>query len=80
MAPKKRKKLSAAERAAFNRIYCTTFCNYGHRVGDGKPVGHECYILPPEAISAEIDGDFERAIELINCSSRIVHRGLPGKE
>jgi hypothetical protein len=41
-------------------IYCTTFCNFGHYVDTGRPIGHECYVLKPRDIKAEMnakDGD-----------------------
>lgn len=63
------------DRLMFNRVYCTSFCNHGHRLGDGKPVDHECYILNPRALEAERDGDYEKAISLMT-GKRIVHRGL----
>jgi hypothetical protein len=51
--------------AVSKRIYCTSFCNFGHRVLDGKPVGHECYVLPPAALKAEMHGEYEEAIRLL---------------
>jgi hypothetical protein len=39
-----------------DRIYCTSYCNHGHRLSDGKPVNHMCYILPPKALQLERDG------------------------
>jgi hypothetical protein len=38
-------------------IYATTFCNRGHVVETGRPVGHECYILDPVKLKRERDGD-----------------------
>lgn len=46
-------------------VYCTTYCNHGHEVDTGKPVDHDCYVLPPEALAAEIRGDFEEAIRIL---------------
>jgi len=46
-------------------IYCTSYCNKGHDMKTGRPVDHECYILPPKALKAEYDGDISTAIELI---------------
>jgi hypothetical protein len=58
-------------------IFCTSFCNKGHRVSDGKPIGHECYILPPEALEAERMGDFEKANKVLsNQKGRRVHQGV----
>lgn len=46
------------------KIYCTTFCNQGHRVDTGRPVGHECHILRPEALRLEMAGDIEGALRV----------------
>lgn len=42
-------------------IYATTFCNMGHDAKTGRPVRHECYILPPAAIKAEREDNFAEA-------------------
>jgi len=47
------------------RLYVTTFCNRAHDIETGRPVGHECYVLPPAAISAERAGDDERAVKML---------------
>jgi hypothetical protein len=36
-----------------NHIYCTSYCNKGHRLLDGMPVNHMCHILPPKALQLE---------------------------
>jgi hypothetical protein len=46
-------------------IYCTTYCNFGHYVDNGRPVKHECRVIPPAALKAEMAGDYERAIEIM---------------
>jgi len=46
-------------------IYCTTYCNFGHDVETGEPIDHECITIPPAALQAEMDGDFEKAQELL---------------
>jgi hypothetical protein len=45
--------------------YCTSYCNHPHRMKDGKPIRHECRIIPPEALRAERAGDFDRAHEIM---------------
>lgn len=45
--------------------YVTTFCNFSHVVETGRPIGHECYILPSAALRAERDGNTDRAIEIL---------------
>ena len=59
-------------------VYCTSFCNHGHVVSTGKPVEHECYILPPKAIAAEIRGDYDKANDLIHAAKpmRTMLRGV----
>lgn len=51
-------------------IYLTTYCNKGHVVRTGRPVGHECRVIPPKALRAEIDGDFKTAIEILSQQPR----------
>jgi len=34
-------------------IYCTSFCNFGHYLDTGRPIGHECYIIPPRFLQME---------------------------
>ena len=60
-----------------NDFYVTTYCNKAHRCSDGKPIKHECRILPHQAIAAERSGDYARAIELIsNDKPRYMRRGV----
>lgn len=50
------------------RTYVTTYCNHTHSVKTGKPIGHECYILPPQAIELEMAGKYAEAIEVLNAA------------
>lgn len=60
-------------------VYCTTYCNQGHRLSDGKPVDHECHILPPKALQAEREGDYEGATVILAGAKPLkVHRGVKG--
>jgi hypothetical protein len=52
------------------RVYVSTYCNFGHYVASGKPVAHECRVIPPAALRAEMDGDFDKAIELMQSAKR----------
>lgn len=61
---------SAGKSASKGRIYATTFCNRGHYVATGKPVGHECITIPPAALKAEMDGDYEKAGEIMSKRKR----------
>jgi hypothetical protein len=58
-------------------IYHTSYCNHGHRLSDGRPINHECYVLPPKALEAERAGDCKRAIQLIEAAKPL--RGTNGK-
>jgi hypothetical protein len=58
-------------------IYTTTYCNHGHEIEGGRPVGHECYVLPPAAIRAEMRGDFDSAADLIRRAQPLrIHGGV----
>ena len=35
------------------QVYFTSFCNMAHRMSDGKPIDHECYIIPPILLKSE---------------------------
>ncbi len=57
--------------------YCTTYCNRAHRMSDGKPIAHECRIIPPKALAAERQGDYEAAIEIMRATPvRTMRRGV----
>ena len=63
--------------AKVEKFYCTSFCNHPHRLSDGKPLGHECYVLPTEALYAEQRGDMDRAQAVLAAwTKRRVHHGL----
>lgn len=54
-----------------SKYYFSSYCNFPHRVSDGKPVQHECRILPIEALKAEMNGDIQTAIEILSTSNHI---------
>jgi hypothetical protein len=56
-------------------VYATTFCNQGHRLADGKPVEHECYILDPVVLENEIYNGPNAALEFAQKEGRRVHYG-----
>lgn len=74
-APEKKKQ----ERNLDDMVYCTSFCNHGHNMVTGKPVGHECYVLSPSALRVERLGNVKRATELLEAYfkryGRRIHRG-----
>lgn len=47
------------------KFYVTSYCNFAHRLSDGSPIRHECYVLPPESLKAEMEGDYEKAIDIL---------------
>lgn len=48
-----------------SRAFVTTYCNRSHRLVDGEPVGHECIRIPPAALAAEREGDFDNAARIM---------------
>jgi len=52
--------------------FCTSFCNKGHALADGKPVGHECYVLNPAALQAEARGQLDLSLPV---HFGVIHRG-----
>ena len=64
-----------------NDSFCTTFCNHPHRLSDGKPIAHECFVMPTAALHAERAGKVGQAVEeLQKWKNRKVHRGLKQSE
>lgn len=60
------------------KSYVTTYCNKAHRMADGKPIAHECYVLPPKALEAERAGDTVTAVSLIAAAKplRLMRKGV----
>lgn len=73
--PMAREQGGKAQAASEPSFYCTSFCNQAHRLRDGKPIDHECYVINPKALAAERAGDVELACQLMG-GKRIRHRGL----
>jgi hypothetical protein len=77
-------KAAASERVHgvdWNAFYVTTYCNRPHRVRDGMPINHECYVLPRAALLAEMDGDMEEAQQLLQKwakGTRYTNKGIKG--
>jgi hypothetical protein len=58
-------------------IWTTSYCNHAHRLADGVPIEHECYVLPPAALRAERINNFEEATRLLEAAKPMrVHRGV----
>lgn len=58
------------------KSFRSLFCMRRHRLRDGKPVDHECLILPPRALRAEQSGDLWTAMALIQGEARVRHAGI----
>jgi hypothetical protein len=57
--------------------YQTTYCNRLHRLSDGKPIRHECYVMPTEALHAEKAGDIPRAnVVMSGWKKKRAHKGV----
>ena len=54
-------------------VYCTSFCNHGHRLSNGHPVNHECYVLVPESLALEKAGKVDEAVKLGIRTDRILN-------
>lgn len=44
-------------------FYCTTFCNFAHYLDTGRPIAHECYVIPPAALKIEREQGAAAALE-----------------
>jgi hypothetical protein len=63
-----------------SRFYVTSFCNFPHRLSDGKPINHECYILPTAALVAETQGRYQTAQDILSeWKNRRRHAGVRHK-
>jgi hypothetical protein len=59
------------------KIYMTSYCNKGHDLETGKPVNHDCYVLPVDALKAEMDGDTGRSINILSAQTvRKIVKGI----
>lgn len=46
------------------QLYASTYCNAGHRLDTGRPVGHECRTIPPAVLELERADRIPEALEL----------------
>lgn len=59
--------------------YSPRLCNKPHRLDDGKPIKHKCYVMPTEYLIAEKRGDKARADEIVaGWKKRRRHNGVNG--
>jgi hypothetical protein len=56
-------------------FYVSTYCNFPHSKKTGRPIGHECRIIPPSALKAEMEDDFPKAIDILSKSSKRTVKG-----
>ncbi len=63
-------------------FYVTTFCNRAHQLSDGKPIAHECYVIPPRLLKAEREEspDALKLWQQWSSSHRVSHRGVKRTE
>lgn len=59
-------------------FYVTTFCNFAHRLKDGKPIEHECYVLRPKSLQLEREGKFDQIDKMHD--GKTVRRGVKSAE
>lgn len=60
-----------------SNFYVTTYCNKAHRLADGKPIEHECHVLPPEVLHLEREGKIEEALAVLQQAKPLrVSRGV----
>lgn len=57
-------------------IYTSTYCNFAHRKSDGMPIDHECRVLPPDALQAEIEGRYADSLRLLQFTPTKYSRGV----
>lgn len=57
-------------------LFCTSFCNCAHRLCDGLPVNHECYVLLPAALRGEMAGTYEVTADSMVKQPRRRHPGV----
>jgi hypothetical protein len=57
--------------------FVTSFCNFPHRLRDGKPVEHECYVLRPRSLQLEREEKFDQ-IEKMH-DGVVMRRGVKRK-
>lgn len=59
-------------------FYVTTFCNFAHRLSDGAPINHECFVLSPSKLRAEMraetSADFDKIGSMVQ-EPRRTHSG-----
>ena len=60
--------------------YFTSFCNQYHRLRDGMPVEHNCFVLPTAALHAEAQGMVDKARDILGkWKLRRESKGVPAE-
>jgi hypothetical protein len=59
-------------------VFTTSFCNKGHLLCDGRPIDHECYVIPPYLLRLEMWDAHNTAEEWSKwCNGRrTLHKGV----
>lgn len=47
------------------RLYLTSFCNRLHCMRTGRPIEHECFLLPPAALRAEREDQISKSVSIL---------------
>lgn len=61
-------------------FYVTTFCNFAHWLDTGRPIDHECYVLPPADLRREMESKDGDDLSDIYRKKGPMVRGRPAKE
>jgi hypothetical protein len=62
------------------KFYVSTYCNFAHDVATGKPIEHECRVIPPAALKLEMEGDYAGAQSILaDTPARYMRRGMKRK-
>lgn len=56
-------------------VYCTSFCNQGHNTKNGRPVGHECYILNVALLRMECEEGAQAVLDYLAETGKRFHNG-----
>lgn len=48
------------------KMYLSSYCNRPHDLETGKPVGHECRVIPPAALQMERAEEYDVANDLMS--------------
>jgi hypothetical protein len=61
-------------------IFTTSYCNKAHDTQDGKPIAHECYVLPVEALRLEREDKIGKALDVIRAAKPLKYMAKGKKQ